>query len=197
VHTLSGGEKKRLSLLRVLMSNPNVLLLDEPTNDFDIDTLSVFEKYLDDFLGVLIIVSHDRAFLDRCVEFIWSFESNGKIKEYPGNYSSYLERKDKERKLEQERKKIISNSENNSPTKTYNQTKERNLNKLSYKEKRELENLEPEIADLENQIEQVSEQLNDANQDYKTYEDLSRKLSEFTLLLEEKTLRWLELSEKE
>jgi ATP-binding cassette subfamily F protein uup len=197
VHTLSGGEKKRLSLLRVLMSNPNVLLLDEPTNDFDIDTLSVFEKYLDDFLGVLIIVSHDRAFLDRCVEFIWSFESNGKIKEYPGNYSSYLERKDKERKLEQERKKIISNSENNSPTKTYNQTKERNLNKLSYKEKRELENIEPEIADLENQIEQVSEQLNDANQDYKTYEDLSRKLSEFTLLLEEKTLRWLELSEKE
>lgn len=196
VHTLSGGEKKRLSLLRVLMSNPNVLLLDEPTNDFDIETLGVFEKYLDDFYGVLIVVSHDRAFLDRCVEFIWSFESNGKIKEYPGNYSSYLERKDKERKKEQEIRKIIANSENSSPAKTYNQTKEKNANKLTYNEKREFENLEPEIAKLEKQLEQLGEQMNEANQDYTVYEELSRKLSELTELLEAKTARWMELAEK-
>jgi len=147
-------------------------------------------------MGVLIIVSHDRAFLDRCVEFIWSFESNGKIKEYPGNYSSYLEKKDSEKKLEQERKKIIANSENNQSKKTYNQTKEKNSNKLTYNEKREFERLEPEIAELESQIEQLSGQMNEANQDYKTYDELSRKLSEMTETLDEKTLRWLELGEK-
>ncbi|KXK32368.1 MAG: ABC transporter ATP-binding protein [Chlorobi bacterium OLB6] len=92
VQTLSGGERRRLALLRVLMSNPNVLFLDEPTNDFDIVTLNALEDYLQYFKGVLLIVSHDRAFLDKTVTTIWSFEANQRIKEFPGNYSDYLEK---------------------------------------------------------------------------------------------------------
>ena len=107
VHTLSGGEKRRLAVLRTLMGNPNVLMFDEPTNDFDIQTLGALEEYLDSFKGILLIVSHDRSFLDRTVERIYSFEQNGKIKEYPGNYSAYLEKKEQA----DQKTTLISNKE--------------------------------------------------------------------------------------
>ncbi len=191
VHTLSGGEKKRLALLRLLMANPNVLLLDEPTNDFDIDTLNVFENYLDDFYGVLIIVSHDRAFLDRCAEFIWAFEGEAVIKEYPGNYTSYLEKKET-RKTELREQKSLEKKIEPQP-KEHATTRS---NKLSFKEKRELESIETEIETLETAKINIEEQLNEANQDYRILEKLSHELNETISRLDELTNRWLELSER-
>jgi ATP-binding cassette subfamily F protein uup len=191
VHTLSGGEKKRLGLIRMLMTNPNVLLLDEPTNDFDIDTLNVLENYLDDFFGTLLIVSHDRAFLDRCVEFIWSFEGNGLIKEYPGNYSSYLEKK----LINKNANKIDAKPSYNDNSKNNNK-KVPNSNKLSYKEKRELEEIEVEINQLENRIAELNSELNAYIEDYKIVEDKSNELHNLNSKLDTITTRWLELSEK-
>lgn len=192
VSTLSGGEKKRLALLRMLMSNPNVLLLDEPTNDFDIDTLNVLENYLDDFFGVLIVVSHDRAFLDRCVEFIWSFEGKGVIKEYPGNYSAYLEKKETQTIEQREQKSQEKKMESPAREKTAIKS-----NKLTFKEKRELEAIESEIGDLESNIALFKEQLNDQNQDYKELKRIANELNDAMLRLDEITNRWLELSERE
>lgn len=191
VSTLSGGERKRLALLRLLMGNPNVLLLDEPTNDFDIDTLNVFENYLDDFLGVLIIVSHDRAFLDRCVEFIWSFEGNGVIKEYPGNYSAYLEKKETEKTELKEQK-----SEKKSDLPKQPEQRKKDPNKLTFKEKIEFQNLESEIEQLENQKSQLEEKLNIPDSDYKVVESLAIQLNECLERIDELTERWLVLSEK-
>ncbi len=196
VHTLSGGEKKRLSLLRMFMANPNVLLLDEPTNDFDIDTLNVLENYLDDFYGVLIIVSHDRAFLDRCIEFIWSFEGNGLIKEYPGNYTLYLEKKEEQKKDLRDQKIIEKSNEIPIPSKVKNFTNEKS-SKLTFKEKRELEFLENEIENVEINISILKTKLNDGEQDYRLLGNISNELNKNILRLEELTLRWMELSEKE
>lgn len=191
VSTLSGGEKKRLALLRLLMGNPNVLLLDEPTNDFDIDTLNVLENYLDNFFGVLIIVSHDRAFLDRCIEFIWSFEGEGYIKEYPGNYTSYLEKKETQQKesreLKQTEKKVSTQQK---------ETTSGNPNKLSFKEKRELELIEKDIETLESLKSELEQKLSNPNEDYKLLEKLSNELHETINQLDTKTNRWMELSEK-
>lgn len=192
IHTLSGGEKKRLALLRLLMANPNVLLLDEPTNDFDIETLNVLEDYLDNFYGVLITVSHDRAFLDRCAEFIWAFEGEGLIREYPGNYTSYLEKKESQ-KAEQ---KILPD---NSPKKT-NLSKEpakAPSAKLSYKEKRELETLEREISSLEDTKAELEKQISLSYEDYKLTAKLATELETVTADIDMKTGRWLELSERE
>ena len=190
VENLSGGEKRRLALLRVLMKNPNILLLDEPTNDFDIQTLNALEDYLDDFYGVLIIVSHDRSFLDRTVEFIWAFEGEGRIKEYPGNYSYYLEIKENQQNDARKIEKTIVN------------TKPKNLNpsnkkKLSYSEQREFDNIESEIADLENKKEELEKQLiNLSGKDYIEIEKISVNLNEVINLIDEKTMRWLELEER-
>jgi ATP-binding cassette subfamily F protein uup len=194
VHTLSGGEKKRLALLRLLMANPNVLLLDEPTNDFDIETLNVFENYLDDFLGVLIIVSHDRSFLDRCAEFIWAFEGKGVIKEYPGNYTAYLEKKEakkselREQKSNEKKTELKIKDDNKSTPKS---------NKLTYKEKLELEKIEIEISALESRKSELESQLGNPGQDYKVLEQLSHELNEADSRLDKISNRWLELSEKE
>jgi len=192
VHTLSGGEKKRLALLRLLMGNPNVLLLDEPTNDFDIDTLNVFENYLDDFNGVLIIVSHDRSFLDRCVDFIWAFEGEGKIKEYPGNYTNYLEKKETQKIENREIK-----SAEKKPDKPVRVSQTDRSNKLTYKEKIELQAIEAEIESLETAKIKLEGQLSGSSQDYKALEQLSHDLSYTSSRLDELTNRWLELSEKE
>ena len=144
IRHLSGGERRRLYLLRILMGEPNVLFLDEPTNDLDIQTLIALEEYLDDFAGALIVVSHDRYFLDRTVDSIFRFQNEGEIREYPGNYSAYLEYKEAEeckRKQETRRKKkIVKKIENAAPK------------KLSFKEKREYEKLETNIAETENHL---------------------------------------------
>jgi ATP-binding cassette subfamily F protein uup len=191
VFTLSGGEKKRLALLRLLMANPNVLLLDEPTNDFDIETLNVFEDYLENFYGILITVSHDRAFLDRCANFIWAFESNGKIKEYPGNYSAYLEKKEQNRQENREVKQAEKKLEPQAQV-----VKSSNSNKLSFKEIKEFESLNIEIPKLESRKTEIETYLTSNFDDYKQIELMSNELNEVINNLDEKTFRWLELSEK-
>ncbi|HEY9864211.1 MAG TPA: ABC-F family ATP-binding cassette domain-containing protein, partial [Candidatus Obscuribacterales bacterium] len=153
LNKLSGGEKRRLFLLRVLMSAPNVLILDEPTNDLDVQTLSVLEDYLEDFNGCVIVVSHDRYFLDRTVETIFSFESGGTLRQYPGNYSVYLDYK-KAEELELSRQgvkveeKILSAVADGDKSQRYSWDKS-GQRKLSSKEKREYEKLETKIAELE------------------------------------------------
>ncbi len=187
VSTLSGGEKRRLALCRVLMANPNVLLLDEPTNDFDLQTLAALEEYLDDFLGVILIVSHDRAFLDRTVEFIWSFDGEGNIKEYPGNYSNYLEKKESEKR---NKTAIIKENKEKPKTNTNNSKK-----KLSYMEQREFDNLEKTIPEMETKKAEIEKLLNSIDvANYKEIERISVELSELNNSIDEATMRWLELS---
>ncbi len=191
ISSLSGGEKRRLQILKVLMKNPNVLFLDEPTNDLDIDTLMAIENYLENFYGVLLIVSHDRAFLDKTVNTIWAFENNGKIKEYPGNYSYYLE-KIESKKNNEGNAKINGKKDNNN-----NYKKFKKINKLTYKEQLELKNLEEEINKLEEfkKAKESEFQKIDKN-DFERFNKLSQKLVEIDEEIEEKFLRWSKLEEK-
>jgi ATP-binding cassette subfamily F protein uup len=189
ISTLSGGEKKRLALIRLLMGNPNVLLLDEPTNDFDLQTLNALEDYLDNFYGTLLVVSHDRAFLDRIVTKIFSFDGNGLIKEYPGNYSDYLAKKESIRKQEAELKSDLN--EKSRPEKVSQPKK-----KLSYKEQREFDNIESEIEKFESEKSKISDKINSSDgSDYKLLEQLSRDLAEIETKINELTDRWMELTE--
>lgn len=192
IETLSGGEKRRLALLRVLMANPNVLLLDEPTNDFDLQTLAAFEEYLDNFYGVLIIVSHDRAFLDRTVDFILSFDGNGNIKEYPGNYSNYLEKREQELKED----KKLRQPKSNNKTKLKSPDNGEKPKKLSYKDQIEFNNIENEINTLEADKKEFEELINSGGiTDFKELEKISLKLEEIDQKIDGLTLRWIELSE--
>lgn len=188
VHTLSGGEKRRLAMLMALMSNPNVLMFDEPTNDFDIATLTALEEYVEHFKGVLLIVSHDRSFLDRTVETIYAFEGEN-IKEYPGNYSAYLE------KIEAQNKSIIQPTvEVKEPIIRVSHSKKKGL---SFNEKRELESLEQVISETETQLQQLHILMEQTPpQDFKKFEELSEKQAETQKLLDKAMERWLELSEK-
>lgn len=191
IGTLSGGERRRLMLLRVLMDNPNVLLLDEPTNDFDIPTLNALEDYLDDFYGTLIIVSHDRSFLDRTVNFIFAFDGKGNIKEYPGNYSAYLE---KIEAIKQEKTLLNSSNRENSIRKDRVSDSPK---KLSYNEQREFDSLEKSIPALEKEKLDLHELLYSGKiTDYKVLEEKSHYLQRLEEGIETATMRWLELSEK-
>jgi ABC transport system ATP-binding/permease protein len=183
---LSGGEKRRLHLLTVLFRNPNFLILDEPTNDLDLPTLSVLENFLLDFQGCLLIVSHDRYFMDRLVDHLFVFEGNGEIRDFPGNYSQYREwQKDKEGISAEERK-----TEPSKQAQAQNQKR-----KLSYKEQREFETLEKELAELEREKKDISEKLSSANLPFEELQKLSQRVSEVSGLIDEKELRWLQLSE--
>jgi len=190
VSTLSGGERRRLALLKVLMLNPNVIFLDEPTNDLDIHTLNVLEDYLDDFYGVLLVVSHDRAFLDRTVHFIHSFEGNGKIKEYPGNYSFYLEKKEN---------KDNSSAKQTKPQKQQYQKKQNDKKKkLTYTEQKELSILPNEIEELDIRRKSLNEKISSGgNLDYVYIESLCKELDEINNMIDDKTNRWIELEEKQ
>lgn len=185
VHTLSGGERRRLGLLLILMSNPNVLFLDEPTNDFDLVTLSALEEYLTYFKGVLLIVSHDRAFLDKTVDTIWAFEEGGHVKEYPGNYTAYLE------KIEAKPKKASASSQSGTSVAAADAPK-----KLTYKEQREYETLEAKIASLEIKSNELIAQLGSGAGTYTDHLQWAEEHKKVVANVEKATARWMELAER-
>ncbi|HNI10018.1 MAG TPA: ABC-F family ATP-binding cassette domain-containing protein [bacterium] len=183
VYKLSGGEKRRLFLLTVLIKNPNFLILDEPTNDLDLITLSVLEEFLLHFQGCLLIVSHDRYFMDRLVDHIFVFEGDGVIRDFIGNYGEDREaERVKETVKDTPAEKIIVKDTNKKT-------------KLSYKEKIEFENLEKEIAALEKEKNELENKLNRGSADYIELQKWSERLSVISQTLDEKSMRWLELAE--
>ncbi|MFY7804372.1 MAG: ABC-F family ATP-binding cassette domain-containing protein [Limnoraphis robusta] len=199
IHKLSGGEKRRLFLLRVLMSAPNVLILDEPTNDLDVQTLSVLEEYLEEFNGCVIVVSHDRYFLDRTVEMIFAFESEGNLRQYPGNYSVYLDYKAREEEEAANQattvKEKTSETQDTEKSQRYSWDKDGNR-KLSSKEKKEYQALEKKIAKLEAEKEKLEAELyNVAPGKVSKVQELHQKVEQLALEIDQATERWLELAE--
>jgi ATP-binding cassette subfamily F protein uup len=196
IHKLSGGERRRLFLLRILIAAPNVLILDEPTNDLDVQTLGVLEEYLEDFNGCVIIVSHDRYFLDRTVDTIFAFEEGGKLRQYPGNYSVYLETKKSE--LEANKTSEVKTKIKSAPVQvTVNQATEVKPRKLSFKEKKEYESLETKIAELEQEKARIEQQLyQSVPQNFDSLQQLTVRLGELTQEVDQATERWLELAER-
>jgi len=189
ISKLSGGEKRRLHLLSILFRNPNFLILDEPTNDLDLPTLGVLENFLSEFPGCLLIVSHDRYFMDRRVDHLFVFEGNGVISDFPGNYTQY--RQSTEKKAIAPAATIGKQPASVSPEPIIVEKKRQ----LSYKEKRELESLEKEISNLTNEKKLITEKLNNGTTPFEELQQLSVRIGEVTQLLDEKELRWLELSE--
>ncbi len=189
VAKLSGGEKRRLYLLTILMQKPNLLILDEPTNDLDIVTLNILEEYLKEFEGTLIIVSHDRHFLDRLVDHLFIFCGKGQIKDFIGTYSEYREFI-KDYEAEQKAAERAKASQN---TKTAKVKSTESKKKLSFKEQREFETLESDIESLTQEKEELVTKLN-STQEYEEIQKISERISEIIELLEEKEMRWLELS---
>jgi len=193
INKLSGGEKRRLFLLRVLMSAPNVLILDEPTNDLDVQTLAVLEEYLEDFNGCVIVVSHDRYFLDRTVDTIFALESGGNIRKYPGNYSVYLDFKKAE---EDAAPKLEAKPKETSPKVSEQPSNNNRPRKLSSKEKREFEMLETKIAQMESQKSEAQKALYNAPPGEVTkVRQLYQQVEALTLAIDAATERWLELAE--
>lgn len=187
ISRLSGGEKRRLHLLTVLFRNPNFLILDEPTNDLDLPTLSVLENFLLEFGGCLIIVSHDRYFMDRLVDHLFVFEGEGSIRDYPGNYTQYREwLKTREQPSEAPKKAAVQEAPPPPPAAK---------KKLSYKEQREFDLLEKEIADMETERKSIYEQLSSGDLPFDKLQQLTERISYLSNTIDEKELRWLELSE--
>jgi ATP-binding cassette subfamily F protein uup len=196
INKLSGGEKRRLFLLRVLMSAPNVLILDEPTNDLDVQTLAVLEDYLEDFNGCVIVVSHDRYFLDRTVDSIFAFESGGTLRQYPGNYSVYLDYKANEETSTQETQPSKKPAAETVTVKPAPET-EQKQRKLSYKEKREYEQLETKIPQLEEEKSELEKMLySNPPGDFTEMQKITEKLAHLTTSIDEATERWMELAER-
>lgn len=187
ISKLSGGEKRRLHLLSILFRNPNFLVLDEPTNDLDLPTLSVLENFLLEFGGCLIIVSHDRYFMDRLVDHLFVFEGDGAIRDYPGNYSQYREWQKLQQVEETTEKKDTA-----APAATGTLKDKR---KPSYKEQREYEQLEKEIAALEQERTDIYKQLENSELPYDKLQQLTNRIGAIAVAIDEKELRWLELSE--
>ena len=188
VYKLSGGEKRKLYLCTVLMRNPNFLVLDEPTNDLDIVTLQILEEYLQDFPGCVIVVSHDRYFMDKVVDHLLVFKGEGEIKDFPGNYTQYREwqaLQPKETSAGQKPNKISVDTRGERETKR----------KMSFKEKREFEQLEKDIAALEDEKTQIEDALSSGTLSVEDITQMSRRLPVLNDELDEKSMRWLELSE--
>ena len=192
IYKLSGGEKRRLYLATVLMKTPNFLILDEPTNDLDITTLGILEEYIAKFKGCVIVVSHDRFFLDRTVDHLFVFEGDGIVRDFPGSYSDY-------RSWRQERDAEKANAEAEKKSSAANSWKPRRekSDKMTFKERKEFESLAGEIADLEKEKREIEEMLNSGNLGVEELTQKSQKISEVLSLLDEKEMRWLELSEKQ
>ena len=191
IRTLSGGERRRLYLLKQLIDSPNVLLLDEPTNDLDIPTLRVLEDYLDTYTGCLMVVSHDRYFLDRTVEYIFAFEENGVIRRYPGNYSLYLELKASEGgKNEKKPSKKVTEPQKQVPVIS---TKSSGL---TSKEKRELETLERSIHEAENRQTEIAEKLATSGGNFELQQKLGAELKGIQQQLDKEMVRWTKLAEQ-
>lgn len=194
VYKLSGGEKRRLYLCTVLIKNPNFLILDEPTNDLDILTLNMLEEYLQSFKGCIIVVSHDRYFMDKIVDHILVFQGNANIKDFPGNYTDYREWKEARNK--QERLKETSSQKDENQFSSQQSKNNENRKRPTYNEKKEFESLDIEISSLEKEKIQLENEL---SQGTLTNEELitkSNRISVVIHLIEEKTMRWLELSER-
>ena len=201
---LSGGEKKRLQLLTILFKNPNFLILDEPTNDLDLPTLAVLEQFLIDFAGCVLLVSHDRYFMDKLVDHLFIFEGDGVIRDYPGNYTQY-------RILEKSNQSLASLSSDITSAKEFDVKKgspaivapattvsnKKGLEKMTFKEKHELDTLNKTMPELESKKEALTNQLNVPNLDYNEIIKLSEQLGIINNELEAAELRWLELSEKQ
>lgn len=197
VYKLSGGERRRLYLCTVLMQNPNFLVLDEPTNDLDIVTLQVLEEYLRNFKGCVIVVSHDRYFMDKVVDHLLVFQGQGDVRDFPGNYTQYREWK--EEKIQFERSQQKGHAEKQKEPAERKQPHGGNVQKkkLSFKERREMEMLEQEIAALEEEKKKIEEALCSGTLTVDELTDKSKRLPQLNDELDEKTMRWLELSEIE
>ena len=188
IYKLSGGEKRRLYLATVLMKKPNFLILDEPTNDLDIITLEILEDYLSKFKGCVIIISHDRFFMDKTVDHLFVFEGNGVVKDFPGNYSNYRDWKEANEKESESKKKEVN-------PKRETVSRSTRPEKMSFKEKREFEALDIEIEALNKEKEEI-EALFQNGASTTEIESASKRYNEIKAMLDEKELRWLELSEK-
>ncbi len=183
---LSGGERRRLYLLKVLMANPNFLILDEPTNDLDIYTLEILEEFLENYKGCLIIVSHDRSFMDDLVDHLFVFEGNGKIRDYHSNYTDYIKQKEHEQRIATQQKREEKPK--------YERTK--STVKPTYKQKQEYEQLTNEIEALENEKSELEQLMNSGGEtDYEKLNSWATRIGEIRELIDEKELRWLELDE--
>ena len=191
VYKLSGGERRKLYLCTVLMKNPNFLVLDEPTNDLDIVTLQILEEYLQDFPGCVIVVSHDRYFMDKVVDHLLVFKGEGEIKDFPGNYTQYRQWSQLQPNDPKEPKEVKVEKE----TKTTSDINNQQKRKLTYKEKREFEQLEKEIADLEAEQQALEEALCSGTLSVEELTEKSKRLPLLKDELDEKSMRWLELSE--
>jgi ABC transport system ATP-binding/permease protein len=196
VHKLSGGEKRRLKLMTVLMSNPNFLILDEPTNDLDIFVMSVLEDYLRTFEGCLIVVSHDRYFMDKMVDHLFVFEGNGAIKDIIGNYTEYRKQTAADYKKEKQEAKDGAPAETVKVTQlSQTADKPSEKKKLSFKEKAEFEQLEKEMEKLESEKERLTAKLSDSSLSGEELMVAGQQLTSVVSELERITDRWLELSE--
>lgn len=185
VEKLSGGERKRLHLMKVLMQNPNFLILDEPTNDLDIDTLNVLEEFLENFPGILVLVSHDRYLLDKMSDQLFIMEGNGNIKIFNGNYSEHRNA------VEQEKEAAVKKEKKEESKTTSNTTK------LSFKEQQEFKNLENSLAENEEKVKNLTEKLNQIDPtDYNQIQEISSEIEKINETIEKEIERWMELSEK-
>ena len=194
VEKLSGGEKRRLGLMMTLIKNPNFLILDEPTNDLDLDTLQILEDFLMSFGGCLIVVSHDRFFMDKLVDHYFAFEGDGVIRDHHGTYSEYRELKEKE---ETKHKRQVQAQKSEKKKTNYQNRQSSTSNKLTFAERKEFKKLEREVAELEKKVESLEEEMNHPGIDYKEREEMSDKYLQLKDHVDEKTMRWLELAEKE
>ena len=184
---LSGGEKRRLYLARVLMSSPNILFLDEPTNDLDLETLMILEDYLEGFQGAVVAVSHDRYFLDKTVNRIFAFLGDGKIKQYEGGYTDYKEAREKEAPIVEEVKpKKVEAVKEKAPSM---------ITKMSYKDQREYDTIGDEIAKLEEKIQTIDKSMESCVADYTKLQELAQEKEDLENRLESKMERWMELME--
>ena len=199
ISKLSGGEKRRLYLLSVLMSAPNVLILDEPTNDLDIETLEILEDYLDGFAGIVIVVSHDRYFLDRTADRIFSFEGGGRLKQYEGGFSDYYEKKQAENGIAsdgaaQSVKEAVSGDTTSAKPKKYYKERENKL-KFTYAEQKEYDTIDDDIASLESKIEELDGEIAGAATQYSRLNELMQEKADVEAQLEHKMDRWVYLND--